>query len=449
MVKLLLRICDEVGVLGRYIKKAFSYIVKPFIIIGKFIFKFVILPIYKLYLFFKRRTQVFYLPAKSRFFSFFSKKYFIHVVVVFVSFVVVVNNISAKEIRDDNFGEKTAIYAMYNEATLGYIEEVVDSEASAQAKVFSYLDKTMVSNKQTIVIDSQESVAEDQLADSLTTVTQGGAALVKPNFTETNIAQRERSSKISYSVQDGDTLGTIAEKFGISMQTVLWANNLTTRSTIQPGDVLAILPVSGVVHIVKSGETIGKIAQRYDTDAEKIIEFNKLADASDIKIGDELIVPGGTQPAIISAPQYVSNKNVNIAPIKNLINTPPPGATDIPAGKMVWPTSWHVITQYYSLRHYGLDIDGDYNSPIYAAEAGKIIKCGWGTGYGNVIYIDHGNGVQTRYAHMSKFFVSNGQYVEKGQTLGMMGTTGWSTGTHLHFEVRINGSAMNPLSYIR
>ncbi|MFZ5364679.1 MAG: peptidoglycan DD-metalloendopeptidase family protein [Patescibacteria group bacterium] len=414
------------------------------IAIFKPILKFVLIASYKLYLFLNKQLEVFYAPAKSRLYSFFSKKYLIHLAVIIISFFVVVNSISAQEIRTDNFGEKTIIYSIYNEQDLGYIVEQVENVP--QTKILSYLDKQSLSNKPKMVADTDQAVNEDQLADSLTTVTQGGSALVKPNITETVIAERPREGTISYTVQTGDTLSTIAEQFKISTATILWANNLTEKSTIKQGQQLSILPVTGVEHTVKSGETISKLATKYGVDEDKIIEFNKLADAADIQVGQELIVPGGTMP--VSAPQYaVRTPRVDVAPIKNLIV--PPGAPSIPTGKMVWPTSWRVITQYYSWRHKGLDIDGDYNSPIYAAEAGKIVKCGWGTGYGNVIYIDHGNGVQTRYAHLSKFFVSNGQYVEKGQTLGMMGTTGWSTGTHLHFEVRINNNPLNPLSYIQ
>lgn len=360
---------------------------------------------------------------------------------------MVVNSISAKEIRDENFGEQTIIYAMYNEKTLGAIEEVVVKDS--QTKILSYLDKSAVSSKPTIVPDDKsEDVTEDQIADSLAAVTQGGAALVKPNITETKIAKRPREKIIAYTVKDGDTLSMIAEQFGVSTTTILWENDLSENSTIKPGDTLNILPTTGLTHTVKSGDALSKIATRYNVEVDKIIEFNKLADAGDIQEDQLLVIPGGTMPiAIAKKPTTYTRSNVSIAPIKNLVA--PPSSPNIPSGKMVWPTNGHRITQYYSWRHKGLDIDGDYSSPLYAAEAGTVVKAGWGTGYGNVIYINHGNGVQTRYAHMSKFFVSNGQRVSKGQTLGMMGSTGWSTGTHIHFEVRINGVPMNPLSYIR
>jgi len=440
---------DKLVSLAGYIKRGLAFIVKPFVRALKLITKFVILIFYRLYLFLKKKFQVFYLPAKNRIFSFFSKKYLIHFAIIIISFLVVVNSINAQEIREDNFGEKTIIYSMYNEQTLGYIEEEV-TRSSGQAKILSYLDKSSVSAQPSVVSNEKVEVPKNQLADSLTAVTQGGAALVKPNITETRIAEQPREEVMKYAVQKNDTLSGIAEKFNITVNTLLWANDLSESSIINPGDSLTILPVSGVLHKVKSGETLSKLAIKYDVKEDKIIEYNKLADAGDIQVDQNLIIPGGTMPRTITTSRsYVSNKrSVNIAPIKSLI-TAPPSAPSVPAGKMVWPTSGHRITQYYSWRHHGLDVDGDYSSPIYASEAGTVVKAGWGTGYGNVIYINHGGGVQTRYAHLSKFFVSNGQQVSKGQTLGMMGTTGWSTGTHLHFEVRINGSPLNPLSYIR
>jgi len=444
LIKLFLEFCNKLAVLGKYIKQGLSYLVKPIVKVCKFLFKFVILSIYKLYLFLKKKFQILYFPARSRVFSFFSKKYLIHFAVIIISCLVVVNSISAQEIREENFGEKTIIYAMYNDESFGDIEEIIDE--NSQTKVLSYLDKSNVSKKPTMVSGSQqEQISEEQLAESLTTITQGGAALVKPNITETKIAERPREGVVTYTIQAGDTLSSIAEQFSISTQTILWENNLSSRSLIKPGQTLQILPVSGISHKVKSGDTLIKLANKYNVEKEKIVEFNKLASASDISIGQTLIMPGGTQS--VATTQYAKTSNVSIAPIRNLVT--PPNSANIPTGKMVWPTSGRRITQYYSWRHHGLDIDGDHTSPLYAAEAGTITYVGWGGGYGNMVDINHGNGVKTRYGHLSKFFVKRGQNVAKGQTIGMMGTTGWSTGTHLHFEVIINGRKLNPLSYIK
>jgi murein DD-endopeptidase MepM/ murein hydrolase activator NlpD len=116
---------------------------------------------------------------------------------------------------------------------------------------------------------------------------------------------------------------------------------------------------------------------------------------------------------------------------------------------MAWPTQGHRITQYYSWRHHGLDIANKTGTPLYSSDAGRVQYAGWSNGYGNNVIIDHGGGKQTRYAHLSKFYCNTGDSVAKGETIGAMGNTGWSTGPHLHFEVIINGTKYNPLNYIR
>ena len=107
------------------------------------------------------------------------------------------------------------------------------------------------------------------------------------------------------------------------------------------------------------------------------------------------------------------------------------------------------ITQYYSWRHHAIDIANKTGTPIYAADAGVIEVAGWGAGYGNQIVINHGGGVKSRYAHMSKFYVKNGQKVSKGEAIGGIGSTGRSTGPHVHFEYIINGVKYNPLNYLK
>ena len=126
-----------------------------------------------------------------------------------------------------------------------------------------------------------------------------------------------------------------------------------------------------------------------------------------------------------------------------------PNAAPTAGNKMNWPTVGHRITQYYTWKHYAVDIANKTGTPIYAADSGEIEVAGWGTGYGNQILIDHGGGKKTRYGHMSKFYVKKGDKVTKGQAIGEMGSTGWSTGPHLHFEVIINGVKQNPLNYIK
>ncbi|MBU0648663.1 M23 family metallopeptidase, partial [Patescibacteria group bacterium] len=272
-----------------------------------------------------------------------------------------------------------------------------------------------------------------------------GAALVQPTISGADGGVSTRTKIEEYAVESGDTLNSIAEKFSLSLSTLLWANDLSSSSYIHPGDKLAILPVSGVLHTVSKGETVAGIAKKYSADAEKMVEFNKLADAGSIMIGDKLVVPGGKKPQPVK-----TTTSSYTAPVSSIFSSNPPASSSSGARtRLLWPTPGHVITQYYHWGHSGLDIDGDYSSPLYAAEAGTVEYAGWNGGYGIMVQINHGGGMVTRYGHASKLFVKKGDYVSRGQTIAMMGTTGWSTGTHLHFEVIIGGVKYNPLSYIR
>ncbi len=282
----------------------------------------------------------------------------------------------------------------------------------------------------------------------------GGSAITKPTIIgDTSIldaapgapSQQKRTAIVQYTVEGGDTVSSIAERFGISISTILWANNLSARSYIRPGDTLSILPTNGVVHQVKKGETVSKIARQYDVPASEIIAFNKLQkDGGDIVIGEKLIVPGGEIAALRITP---------IIPRQDAfgrVAAPPPSIT-APAGSgYLWPTSVRRITQYFGWRHNGLDIAGPVGTPIYAARAGTVVQsqC-MRTGYGCHIIIDHGGGVQTLYAHNSRLYTSVGDVVTQGQIISLMGSTGRSTGPHVHFEVRVGRQAQNPLRYIR
>lgn len=267
------------------------------------------------------------------------------------------------------------------------------------------------------------------------------SAATQESYTSTLVSEKVRDKIIEYEVKEGDTISSIAEKFDISVDTVLWQNDMTQKSTIKPGQMLQILPVTGIAHKVKKGDTVYSIAKKYDTDPQPIVNFPFNTFTNDetfeLAIGQVVIVPEGIMP--------------NVQPVSPRVRQITPDAgTVVASGNFVWPASGR-ITQNFVWYHKGLDIANNAAPEILAADAGVVVVSGWpdGYGYGNRVLIDHGNGFRTLYAHLSRIYVVSGQSVNRGDAIGRMGTTGRSTGIHLHFEVINNGVYLNPLSVLR
>lgn len=325
------------------------------------------------------------------------------------------------------------------------IEEKMDMRQVLAAGNERYRDlKTVISGKLqfendslTYLADSRDFLVSGSPFKELNSDGSDGAGTVAP-----------RSEIIYYTVQQGDTISSIAKKFGISVNTVLWSNNLTAFSLIRIGDKLSILPVSGVTYTVKSGDTVGKIARTFGIDEDKIFQYNNIRSANSLVIGQSIIIPGGSKLKAAPTIARTSSSKANnaVAVIEKLVN---PKKAPASSGAMAWPTVGHRITQYYSWRHTGLDIANKVGTPLYAVESGTVEFSGWSNGYGNNVVINHGGGKKTRYAHASKLYVKVGESVERGEQIAAMGSTGWSTGSHIHFEVIVNGVKYNPLSYIK
>lgn len=237
-----------------------------------------------------------------------------------------------------------------------------------------------------------------------------------------------------YEVREGDSLGAIADMFDVSVNTILWANDIKDAKTIQPGDTLLILPVSGVKHTVKSGETLAGIAKKYEADLDEVALFNGIGVGDSLASGQELIIPGGN----LAAP-------VKKAVAKGAGSTSAK-ATPTLTGYFANPVPGSRLTQ--GVHGYnGVDLGAPQGTPVYASAAGSVIVAksggGYNGGYGNYIVIAHDNGTQTLYAHLSSVGVSVGEVVGKGDKIGGVGNTGRSTGFHLHFEVR---GARNPFA---
>lgn len=260
----------------------------------------------------------------------------------------------------------------------------------------------------------------------------------------TMLSDSNKGEITQYRVQDGDTVGSIAQKFGVSIDTIMWENNLKSVDSIKAGELLNILPVTGVRHLVKRGETIYSIAKYYNVDPQNIIDypFNSFTndETYSLAAGQELIVPDGVKPnEVIIDTQHYATKTV--APVPGVVGE----------GKFMWPTTG-TITQKFSWYHSGVDIANHDGPDIMAAASGTVVTAGWNPGgYGNYVIIDHGNGYKTLYGHMvtGSIVVKAGDVVKQGQKIGRMGSTGRSTGTHLHFEIRpAAGGFIDPLTLL-
>ena len=394
--------------------------------------------LYKAYFSLKKWLTQIFAPAKNKIIYPLLNKSTIHIIIIIITVGVVINNIHIREIHAEGFDQDTIIASL----TMDPFDETITETATGNVKT-SAANRGVAMLKAVDGTQNIISALSDENNSIITSESSG--AVVKPGLASTTLGNRPRESVEYYIVQGGDTISVIAEKFGISTNTILWENKLGPRDYIKPGDRLTILPQSGISHQVKKGDTLEKIAQKYGVQAATIMDFNKLADASAIDQDEILIIPGGSMPEE-PKPQVTSDSS-RLA-IFSILDAPPPSRADS-GSRLLWPTTSHKINQYFKLRHTGIDIEGTYSSPIYAADDGRVERAdSKARGYGLHIVIDHGGGLKTLYGHESKLFVRAGDSVKRGQTIGMIGCTGWCTGTHVHFEVIINGKKVNPLSYL-
>lgn len=263
-----------------------------------------------------------------------------------------------------------------------------------------------------------------------------GNALVSDIALSESVTESDTTSTqiSSYIVREGDTLSGIAKMFGVSVNTVMWANDLSRTSTLRSGQILIILPITGIKYTVGKGDTIKGIALKYKANVDEILQYNDISLSSTLVVGQTIIIP--------DAELQVSVPTKSVAKTSSAHDTNGPNYS----GYYSRPVKGGTKTQ--GLHGYnGVDIASYSGASIYAAASGKVILSsgsGWNGGYGNLIIISHNNGTQTVYGHLSKNLVSVGQYVEQGQQIALMGATGkviGVTGVHLHFEIR---GAKNP-----
>jgi murein DD-endopeptidase MepM/ murein hydrolase activator NlpD len=279
----------------------------------------------------------------------------------------------------------------------------------------------------------------------------------------TTIPTRSRIEVLTYTVERGDSLFAIADNFGLKPETILWGNFETLQDnphTLQPGQELNILPLNGTYHQWREGENLFRVADYYGVDPLEIVQYpgNNLdiydfdLDNPSFEIGQMLIVPGGERELVDYGPPAITRNDPAIAATygPGHCGTIYTGAVGV--GVFIWPTTERWLSGYHYTPpiHPAIDIAGSIGNQVWASDSGVVVYAGWSNyGYGNLVVIDHGNGWQTLYAHLNNIFVGCGQSVFQGDVIGALGTTGNSSGAHLHFEMIYFGSKPNPMNLLQ
>lgn len=332
---------------------------------------------------------------------------------------------------------------------------------TAQAQIVA--DSTVL-NSQTVVLpqatlalqmvkDADLDSGDLVVADDNALIAQAGPLGTIADTTDS--VTPEFMSIYTYVVRNGDSLPVVAKMLNVSVATIVWANDLSGKNAkLTPGQVLTILPVSGITYIVKKGDTVSILSRKYKVDADEITRFNGIESDSKLIIGETIIIPGAELESSTTIISQKSSSTSTFAKISSQLPVVAYGATRLLPGHdgpdlgnyFIRPVDGCTRTQGAHGAN-GVDIacPKGQNNPILAAAGGTVLvakKSGWNGGFGNYVVINHPNGTQTLYGHMSVVSVSPGQAVTQGQSLGLMGSTGRSTGKHLHFEVH---GAVNPL----
>jgi murein DD-endopeptidase MepM/ murein hydrolase activator NlpD len=289
--------------------------------------------------------------------------------------------------------------------------------------------------------------AEIAAADAASGPALTDGTLLKPVVVDTSVSDG-RDLLRTYRVRPGDTLTGIARRFGVSMMTIWWANDLASKDDLVVGQTLVIPPVSGLVVTVKEGDTLDSIAAAAGVEKEAIYAFNGLEDET-LVAGGTLVIPGARGDAI-PTPKPVPPSRSSGGGATGSVRTP----VSYTGGAFAWPVPGGYISQYFHYGHSGLDIAADYGVPVRAAAAGTVVFAGWkGNGGGYQVWIAHGSGLYTTYNHLASVSVGSGQRVARGQQIARNGQSGWATGPHVHFEVWVGpiwdgGRQVNPLRYL-
>lgn len=341
------------------------------------------------------------------------------------SFISSIFNNSALA-QDVNNSNGAPLDQDHNSQTLDLLQSNVSSASILQDKT----DKKK---------DDKKDNTKDAYVDPKSDVSIVSDSAIQPatsplaTVSDKDIADSDQETSV-YVVRKGDSIAAIADMFGVSVNTILAANDLKKGEKLKEGDVLFILPVSGVEHTVTKGQTLQSIAKLYKVDVSDIAFYNGITPNTKLAVGDKIVVPGGEmndeggdKPASNLGSAVARDKNYYAShPLQNLLGY---FINPVPTG--------HKTQGLHGPGHRGIDIGAPIGTPIYASAPGVVLiaKTGWSGGYGNMVILQHPNGTKTLYGHMVRLGTHTGDKVERGEIIGYVGSTGHSTGPHLHFEV--------------
>ena len=288
---------------------------------------------------------------------------------------------------------------------------------------------------------------------------------------EKSSVKKKENSKVkmtTYVVKKKDTIYTVSKKTGVKVELIIENNPDINKKKLKVGDKLKIPSKNGMYYTVRKGETLSNIAEKYNVRVKDIVKVNELQ-SKKVKTGTKIFIENPDMSfakkteikKIEKETLKLSKKSIKF---KNAAKMAKAEREEIQeeiaesgGGSFKWPCSWKGVSSPYGSRlhpvlrryifHEGVDLKGRTGDPVYAAKSGVVTYSGWMSGYGKLIIIDHGNGYSTRYAHLSSISASKGESVERGSYIGAIGSTGRTTGPHLHFEIRKNGSTVDPMKY--
>lgn len=301
-----------------------------------------------------------------------------------------------------------------------------------------------IKNTQVAATVLQEEIQSDLAAQNEDVATN---SILEAAEASEETAKAVEPTLIEYTVKTSDTVEGIANTYGIKPSTITASNNLSANSALSEGQKLTFPSVDGIVYKIKGGETLWDLSNLYKVSSEEIIAANKLENPDKLKLDQTIIIPKAEKFLALEATTSSSSKTSSSTKKSTTSKT-----TTVALNRGARPASGSISSNFgerWGRDHNGVDIASPTGTNIYAYQSGKVTFSGWKNGYGNVVIISHGNGMETYYGHCSKLLVKAGQSVEKGQHIAEVGSTGRSTGPHLHFEVRKGGTPINPMPYLR